>query len=123
MSVPNQVMLVDDDFTTTQLLKILLEMDGYLVHIVPNGRKVVAEAKANRPDIVIMDVHLADSNGIDVLRDIRADAELTYLPVIMSSGMDLEDQCKDAGATDFVLKPFPPDQLSTVIQKALTPNP
>lgn len=123
MSVPNQVMLVDDDFTTTQLLKILLEMDGYIVRIVPNGKKVVTEAKANRPDVVIMDVHLGDANGIEVLRDIRADDELTYLPVIMSSGMDLEDQCKDAGATAFVLKPFPPDQLSTVIQKALTPNP
>lgn len=118
--MPNQVMLVDDDYTTTQLLKILLEMDGYLVQIVPNGKQVVTEAKAQRPDIVIMDVHLADSYGIDVLRDIRADVELTYLPVIMSSGMDLEDQCMDAGATAFVLKPFPPDQLSTVIQKALS---
>ena len=116
-------MLVDDDYTTTQLLKILLEMDGYSVRVVPNGRKVVSEAKHNRPDVVIMDVHLADSNGIEVLRELRSDHELTQLPVIMSSGMDLEDQCKQAGATAFVLKPFPPDQLSTVIQKLLTPNP
>ena len=121
--MPNQVMLVDDDFTTTQLLKILLEMDGYSVRVVPNGNKVMLEARANRPDVVIMDVHLGDANGIEVLRNIRADGELRQLPVIMSSGMDLENQCLDAGATAFVLKPFPPDQLTSVIQKVLTPNP
>jgi DNA-binding response OmpR family regulator len=117
--VPTQIMLVDDDFTTTQLMKLLLEIDGFEVRVVPMAGKVLAEVKAERPDVVIMDVHLADANGLDVLRHLRAEAELDGLPVIMASGMDLEEQCKAAGATAFVLKPFPPKEMASVIQKVM----
>jgi two-component system phosphate regulon response regulator PhoB len=112
-------MLVDDDRTITGLIKTLLELDGYAVVVVAQGSRVQAQAQAEAPDLVLMDVHLADGDGLEILKTLRAAPETAALPVVMSSGMDLEDQCLAAGATAFILKPYPPDQLSTLIQETL----
>lgn len=113
-------MLVDDDRTLTGLMKTLLELDGFNVSIVAQVAQVPVQVHAQQPDVVIMDVHLADGDGLALLRQLRADPATQSLPIIMASGMDLEDQCLDAGATAFVLKPYPPDQLTETIQKALS---
>lgn len=113
-------MIVDDDRTITSLLQMLLELDGFSVSVVALGGQVIPTLEVYRPDAILMDVHLADSSGIEVLKAIRAHADFSTLPVIMSSGMDVEDQCKAAGATDFILKPYPPDQLSAILLKAVT---
>jgi DNA-binding response OmpR family regulator len=118
--VTKKVMLVDDDRTLTGLMKTLLELDGFAVSIVAQVAQVPAQLQAQRPDVVIMDVHLADGDGLVLLRQLRADPATSTLPIIMASGMDLEDQCQDAGATAFILKPYPPDQLTETIQKALS---
>jgi len=112
-------MLVDDDRTLANLIKTLLELDGFLPSVVHVGSQVVAEIVAQQPDAVVMDVHLHDRHGLDVLRDIRGTYGLESLPVIMASGMDLEEQCLAAGASAFILKPFPPDQLVDLINKNL----
>jgi two-component system chemotaxis response regulator CheY len=113
-------MLVDDDRTLTGLMKTLLELDGYAVSIVAQVKQVATEIRAQQPDVVVMDIHLADGDGLSLLRRLRADPVTQALPIIMASGMDLEDQCKDAGATGFILKPYPPDQLTDTIQKVLS---
>ena len=113
-------MLVDDDRTLTSLIKTLLELDGYTSVIVSLAAQVLTRARAEQPDAIVMDVHLADGDGLTVLRELRATPDLQTLPVIMASGMDLEDQCRAAGATDFILKPYPPDHLTNAIQKVLS---
>jgi CheY-like chemotaxis protein len=118
--VPKTIMLVDDDRTITSLIKTLLELDGYAVTIEAQGSQVLARVQAERPDALIMDVHLADGDGLTILRALRGTPATRDLPVIMASGMDLEDQCHDAGATGFILKPYPPDQLTSMIQKVLS---
>ena len=87
---------------------------------VPRGELVIARAQEFQPGVILMDVHIGDADGMEILRALRQHPDLQTLPVIMSSGMDLEDQCKAAGATAFILKPYPPDQLSAAIQKALS---
>ncbi|MBL8057624.1 MAG: response regulator, partial [Anaerolineales bacterium] len=113
----HKVMLVDDDRTLTGLLKTLLELDGFDVAVVAQVAQVPTQIQTQHPDVIVMDVHLADGDGLTLLRQLRADPPTQALPIIMASGMDLEDQCKDAGATAFVLKPYPPDQLTETIQK------
>lgn len=114
-----RIMLVDDDRTLTSLIKTLLELDGYAVTIVSQGAQVLAQVQAQHPDAVVMDVHLADGDGLTLLRQLRANPALQALPIIMASGMDLEDQCQDAGATSFILKPYPPEQLTDTLQRVL----
>ena len=114
-----KVMVVDDDQTMNSLLKTLLELDGFTVVLAPHGDLVVSTALAERPDAVLMDVYIAGANGMDLLREIRQHPELRLLPVIMSSGMDMETESRSSGANAFILKPYPPEQLSSTLKKVI----
>ena len=113
------VMIVDDDKTMNTLLQTLLELDGFKVIVEPNGARAVATARSKKPDGILMDVHIGEADGVEVLRQIRHDPALHGTPVVMSSGMDLEDRCQQAGCSAFILKPYPPEQLSNTFKKLL----
>ena len=118
--MPKKVMIVDDDRTMNSLLKTLLELDGFSVVLAPHGEIVLDTALNEKPDAVLMDVHIADADGMDLLRQIRRHPDLMRLPVIMSSGMDMEYECRQIGASAFILKPYPPEQLSNTLKKVLS---
>jgi two-component system, chemotaxis family, chemotaxis protein CheY len=113
-------MIVDDDRTMNSLLKTLLELDGFAVVLAPRGDVVLSTALSEKPDAILMDVHIAEVDGVQLLRQLRQNSDLKSIPVVMSSGMDVEDQAKEAGATAFILKPYPPDQLSALLKKVLS---
>jgi DNA-binding response OmpR family regulator len=117
--VPKKVMIVDDDRTMNLLLKTLLELDGFAVVLTPRGDQVLSVALAEQPDALLMDVHIAEVDGIVVLQQLRQHPLLKRLPVIMSSGLDKEIECRAAGADAFILKPYPPDELSTTLKKVI----
>lgn len=117
--MPNKVLIVDDDRTMTQLLKTLLELDGFSVAIVRQGSQVIDTALSEKPDAILMDVHIGDADGLEILRQVRQHPTLKTLPVIMSSGRDVEDESKARGASAFILKPYPPDQLSKTLRKVI----
>jgi CheY-like chemotaxis protein len=117
--VPKKIMIVDDDPTMNSLLKTLLELDGFTVVLASHGDVVVSTALAERPDVVLMDVYIAGANGMELLREIRQHPELRLLPVIMSSGMDMETESRSSGANAFILKPYPPEQLSSTLKKVI----
>jgi DNA-binding response OmpR family regulator len=112
-------MIVDDDRTMNSLLKTLLELDGFAVVLAPRGDLVMPTALSERPDAVLMDVHIAEADGMELLREIRRHPELGALPVVMCSGMDVEHECRASGANAFILKPYPPDQLSSTLRKVI----
>lgn len=104
-------MIVDDDRTTTKLLQTLLELDGFEVHVAPRGGDVLPMAQQVKPDIFLMDYHLSDIDGVEVLRELRANAVFARTPIVMTSGLDVEEEVMAAGASTFLVKPFEPDQL------------
>ena len=114
-----KVMIVDDDQTTVMLLQTLLELDGFDVTSVANGGDVVEAADKEKPDIFLMDYHLADMDGVEVLRDLRAGGPFANTPIVMASGLDVEDEVMKAGANAFLVKPFEPDELPKLFNKLL----
>ena len=114
-----KVLLVDNDATTVSLLRILLELDGYGVAVCSVPPEVLGAVSSEAPDIVLMDVFLTGGDGLDLLRKMRATPEMERIPVIMTSGMELSEECLQAGASAFLLKPYPPEQLSQVIKHHL----
>lgn len=112
-------MLVDDDYNTVNLLQLLLEMDGFEVAAAPGGAEVMAKAKAFSPDAFLVDYHLSDLKGVDLVRQLRAEAEFKKAPIIMTSGLDRSDDALAAGATEFLLKPFEPNHLISRLQALL----
>ena len=115
-----KVMLAEDDPTMLSLLSTLLKMEGFETSALDIKEDVLEAIRKATPDVVLLDVHLPQGNGIDFLRKIRQDDELKNVIVVMSSGMALEDESMKAGATSFLLKPYMPDTLINTIKNSLT---
>ena len=95
------ILVVDDDRATVSLLTLLLEMDGFQVSQSPQPQTVFELAKAGSVDAFIIDCHLGGFSGLDLVRDIRADADLADKLVFVTSGKDLAKEALLAGADLF----------------------
>ena len=109
----HKVMLVEDDPSMQSLLRTLLELEGFQVSVPDNKpeSELLAAIRAEQPDVILLDVHLRDVSGIEVLRKLRNGDEASKTRVIMTSGMDVRDESFQAGADDFLMKPYMPSEL------------
>jgi DNA-binding response OmpR family regulator len=112
-------MLAEDDPTMVTLLKTLLSLEGYQVIALDVNDDVFEAALRDQPDVLLLDVHLPNANGLEVLAKLRAHDETKELSVVMTSGLNLEAECKQSGANDFLLKPYMPDELLTILKRNL----
>lgn len=115
----SKVMIVDDDRTTVKLLQTLLELDGYEIVVAGRGGDVMDTAYASLPEIFLMDYHLSDMDGVDIIRQLRKTDEFSKTPIIMTSGLDVEEEALAAGANVFLVKPFEPDDLPALFNRLL----
>ena len=100
------ILIVDDEVQIRRLLKLTLESAGYAVREAENGSLGLNEAAVQRPDAVILDLSLPDLSGLEVLRRLR---EWSQIPVLILSVRDGEAEkiaALDAGADDYLTKPF-----------------
>ena len=114
-----KVLLVDNDATTVSLLKILLELDGYTVSVCSVPGDLVRTMNDEVPDLVLMDVFLTGADGLDLLRQLRSMPQFESIPIVMTSGMELSEECTRAGANGFLLKPYTPEHLSQIMKSQL----
>lgn len=114
-----KIMLAEDDLTMVTLLKTLLGMEGYQVVALGVDDDVFESARRDKPDVLLLDVHLPNANGLEVLDKMRASHETRDLPVVMSSGLNLESECMLHGASAFLLKPYMPDDLLSLLKANL----
>ena len=106
-----KICLFEDDETMRSLLKTLLEIEGYQVLATNPEEDAISILIREKPNLLILDVHLKYCDGVDILKSIRETEETKSLVVLMTSGMDLEDICLNSGANGFLLKPYMPDDL------------
>ncbi len=99
------------------LLQTLLKMEGYQVSALDAETDIVQTVLAERPDILLMDIHLLCSNGIEELTKLRAAPGGDAVRVVMTSGLDFRDMCLSRGADAFIQKPFMPDDLLAALKK------
>jgi DNA-binding response OmpR family regulator len=115
----SKIMIIEDDNSMRFLLNTLLQMEGFQA-IDDNGcgdnEVIIHDIENERPDVIYMDVHIGNKNGIDVLKIIRKNEALNSIKVLMSSGMDLAIECEQAGAEGFIMKPFMPEELIAKIK-------
>lgn len=106
-----KVLLVEDDATMRSLLETLLQIEGFDVAKLVEFNNVINDIRGHAPQVVLMDVHLEEVDGIELVEELRQDAGLNGVKIIMSSGMDWREKCLEKGANDFILKPYMPDEL------------
>jgi CheY-like chemotaxis protein len=111
-----KLLLAEDDPTMVSLLSTLLKMEGFEVVVVGANADVPAEVKKEKPDSMLMDVHIGKQNGLDILQAIRKDPAIAGVRIIMASGYNVKDECLQRGANHFLLKPFMPDDLLKLLK-------
>ena len=115
----DKVVIVDDDRVFRELLKTVLQMEGYQPVACTQPDQVLDTVQAEQPALVLMDVHIHNQDTLGTLRALKTDPELKDIPVVMTSGMDRSDECLETGADAFVLKPFRPSQLLDIISRLI----
>jgi DNA-binding NtrC family response regulator len=117
---PKKIVIIDDDKNTLAVLEAILRRRGFDPHVAPTaaqGRKRVADVQ---PDLVLLDIGLPDESGLDVLSGLKSDQP--KLQVIILTGDDTLENAIDAikrGAFHFVSKPYQPEELLSLVGKAL----
>jgi DNA-binding response OmpR family regulator len=111
-----KILIAEDDVTMGGLLTTLLKMEGYQVTVLGANADIVQAVDENKPDILLMDVHLFHLNGIDELIRLRESPGGKAVPVLMTSGLDFKKQSMEHGANGFIQKPFMPDELINALR-------
>ena len=109
-----RIVIADDDPMIISLVSLRLEMGGYEVLSAPNGTAALALIHKSQPVAAILDMQMPGKTGIDVLDAIKSDPFTDRLPVMMLTGerdKAVVMRALDAGAGDYMVKPFQPDRL------------
>src|SRR6516164_8574375 len=117
-----RVLVVDDDAALAEMLGIVLRGEGFEPTFVADGDKAVEVFRDSRPDLVLLDLMLPGSDGIDVCRQIRAESGVPI--VMLTAKTDTVDVVLglESGADDYVMKPFKPKELVARVRARLRRN-
>jgi two-component system, OmpR family, KDP operon response regulator KdpE len=119
MMNPIKILVIDDEIQIRRFLRITMEAQGFNVLEAATGQDGLVHAAMTRPDVIILDLGLPDKGGLSVLKELR---EWSHTPVIVLSVHDAEEDkiaLLDAGADDYLTKPFSAGELIARIRVAL----
>jgi DNA-binding response OmpR family regulator len=119
---PADILIVDDDPDMLQALQIRLKASGYDVHCAEDGIGAISEARRHAPDLIVLDLGIPSGDGFLVLDTLRANIDLSSIPVIVLSGRDRranEERVLNAGAKAFLQKPVESNEFLAAIRQAL----
>ncbi len=117
------VLVIDDEVQIRRLLELTLGSNGYRVILAENGDEGIRRAGMDKPDVIVLDLGLPDVDGTVVLRRVR---EWSTLPIIILSVRNSEPEiirCLDAGADDYLVKPFRTGELLARLRNAIRHRP
>ncbi len=116
------IMTADDSPSIRQMVSFTLKGDGYEVIEAEDGQDAINKIGATKVDMLITDLNMPNVDGIELIKQVRADENHKFIPIIMlttESQGDMKMKGKAAGATGWIVKPFKPEQLIGVVKKVL----
>jgi two-component system, OmpR family, alkaline phosphatase synthesis response regulator PhoP len=124
MSAPGskKVLIIEDEKDILQLVKLYLEKEGFRTVTAVTGTEGLAQVKAEKPDLVVLDLMLPELDGLEVCKRLRSNRETALLPVIMLTAKAEESDTivgLELGADDYVTKPFSPKTLVARVKALL----
>ena len=115
----HQVLVIEDEPAIRSVLRVLLQAEGYRCIEADTAMRAEIEARSHKPDLLLIDLGLPDADGLKVIRRVRA---WSQVPIVVLSARTMEEQkiaALDAGADDYVTKPFSAPELLARIRAAL----
>jgi DNA-binding response OmpR family regulator len=117
---PHRILVVDDDPDISMMLKLMLEFKGYAVSIADKVEDTHTILQNNKIDLVIMDMLLSGVNGTDICAGIKLNSNTQKVPVMMiSAHPNAKELCLEAGANDFISKPFDMNDILLKIRQLI----
>ncbi|HSU29219.1 MAG TPA: response regulator transcription factor [Chitinophagaceae bacterium] len=119
----HNILIVDDDLDISFMLKMMLEYKGYSVSIAERVEQVPDILRSKPINLVIMDMLLSGVNGVDVCKSLKEGKDTAMIPIIMISAHPFaKESCLEAGANDFISKPFEMADILSKISRAIHPS-
>jgi DNA-binding response OmpR family regulator len=118
-----KILVIEDERDIARLVKFSLEKNGFKVVVVTDGDEAPDVALKEKPDLILLDVMLPGRNGYEVCKMIKEKKELAHIPIIMLSARTQKAEIKaglEAGALDYICKPFTPKELVSQVRRYLT---
>lgn len=118
-----KILIVDDDYETIKLLEGIVKSKGHEPYSISESKNAIKAIENVLPDLVLLDIMMAEINGIAICKLIKSDPALSHIPVVMVSALNDEGTKKDAfnaGANEFITKPIYPGEFMRRINNMLT---
>lgn len=122
ISMPSKIVIVEDEPDTAEMFAEMMRMSGYQIYKAYNGTSAVALISKEKPAAVVLDLMMPDFSGLEVLRFIREDPEISDIPVIVVSAKSLPSDIKnglEAGASVYLTKPVGYLDLKAAVENAI----
>ncbi len=119
---PERILIVDDHPDNLELLRARLEASGYQIESAEDGQAALDHIYASPPDLVLLDVMMPKIDGIEVVKRLKSDRTLPFIPVILQTALDSTEhmvQGLDAGADDYISKPVNFRELEARVKSLL----
>ena len=120
--MPRKILVADDIEDVKTIVRLLLESSGYDIVTAHDGFEAVEKAKAEKPDLIILDIMMPRLDGFEVCEKLKADPETATIPVIMCSVMsqsETRQRALDMGVVAYIPKPFDPEELRRIVAETL----
>ena len=115
-----QIMIIDDDVDILELMQMILECVGYDVRVSTTGNEIQQLRTSDLPDLILLDVKLADDDGRVICKRLKTDEKTKAVPIIMlSAHVPLRQLRESCPADDFLAKPFELDTLLDKVEQQL----
>jgi DNA-binding response OmpR family regulator len=118
-----RLLIVEDDFDISNMLKIYFTGHNYDVEIAPRGNDALDKTRQNLPNLIVLDIMLPDIDGFEVCRILRTNTRTSHIPIIFLTQKDERSdklQGLELGADDYITKPFDIEELKLRVQRAIT---
>ena len=118
----NKILVVDDEFILRDLMRTILEEEGYSVITASDGEEALTKADNELPDLIILDLMMPGKSGLEVCKILKSQSETKHIPIVMATvlGREVDRTMTDeAGADAHFMKPFTASALLTEVKRQL----
>ncbi len=118
MKMSKKILIAEDDHAIMEVVKIILQDAGYDIVGLTDGDEIIKRIVEHAPDLVLMDIWMGGQDGGLIARQLKLQKNTHHIPIVMiSANNETEKISREAGANDFLLKPFNVDDLLKMVEK------